>query len=60
MDTDNQKELLKDEKKDFVLPELAAVGILGIIGHTLVSFIAWVFFECCWNRLKAWWQKKKK
>jgi hypothetical protein len=60
MNDDNQKELLKDEKKDFVIPELATVGILGIIGQTLVSFVAWVVFECCWNRIKAWWQKKEK
>ena len=57
MDTDNQKELIK-EKKNFI-PEITIMGLLLIIGQTLVSFVAWVVFECCWNRLKALWQKKK-
>jgi hypothetical protein len=58
MNDDNQKELIK-EKKNFI-PEITVMGLLLIIGQTLVSFVAWVIFECCWNRIKAWWQKKKK
>jgi len=64
-DENNQKELLKrDEKKRSLIPELAAsgwlFGLLTIAGQTLVSFIAWAVYEQCWERFKAWWQKRKK
>lgn len=58
MDHDNQKKLLRG-KKNF-LPEITVMGLLLIIGQTFVSFVAWVVFDLGWNRIKGWFQKKKK